>query len=79
MVDQDRKRIVVIGLGGIGSALVEPLCRFLNFDDKAEWQVVLVDGDNYEEKNTSRQTFGLRSMTSFVRAARVYLQTGEAV
>jgi molybdopterin/thiamine biosynthesis adenylyltransferase len=60
-----RKRVVLIGLGGIGKALVEPLCRFLNFR-KESWEVVLVDGDEYEEDNATRQNFGTRGMSWFL-------------
>lgn len=50
-------RAVVVGLGGIGSNLVDPLSRMLMFSKsnrKAD-RVVLVDGDQYEPKNMERQ------------------------
>ena len=52
-------RHVIIGLGGIGSHLVEPLCRFiaLSQEQKQDRCVILVDGDAYEEKNRVRQKF----------------------
>jgi molybdopterin/thiamine biosynthesis adenylyltransferase len=46
----------IIGLGGIGSYLVEPLARYLNFLD-SPIEMTLIDGDNYEEKNRTRQQF----------------------
>lgn len=51
--------IVVIGLGGVGSILVERLCRFLNFmtDMRGRAKLLLVDGDSYEHKNYERQEF----------------------
>lgn len=51
------KKVKVIGLGGIGTYLVEPLVRYLShqYDDV---QVTLIDGDSYEEKNRNRQRFG---------------------
>lgn len=50
------KKIKVIGLGGIGTYLIEPLCRYLSSQpDYAE--VTLIDGDEYEEKNRERQVF----------------------
>lgn len=52
----DRQRIIVIGCGGIGKALLPHLCRFLNYDERS-WQVVLVDGNAYEDKNAKRQSF----------------------
>lgn len=53
----ERQRIVVIGCGGIGKALLPPLLRFLNFDPDHQWRVTLVDGDIYEDKNAIRQAF----------------------
>ena len=49
--------IIVVGLGGIGSILVERLCRFINYSDDVEFNIVLVDGDEYEPKNFERQEF----------------------
>lgn len=51
------RRAVVVGLGGIGSWLVQGLAPFLNFDAENSWTLVLVDGDEYEEKNRTRQAF----------------------
>jgi molybdopterin/thiamine biosynthesis adenylyltransferase len=48
------ERVIVIGLGGIGGFVTEPLCRFLNYGDSVK-EVVLVDGDIYEAGNASRQ------------------------
>jgi len=49
--------IVLIGLGGIGSHLAEPLCRTLVYTNtpRTPHRVVLIDGDTYEEKNSERQ------------------------
>ena len=49
------KSIIVIGLGGIGSQLVEPLCRYLASNDVCE-RIMLVDGDSYSFANADRQT-----------------------
>lgn len=53
-------RIVIIGLGGIGTIFVNRLCRFINYS-KAEIlkniKIHLIDGDEYEEKNYERQEF----------------------
>ena len=47
-------QIVVVGLGGIGSLLVEPLCRYLSgYEDHLP--ITLVDGDRYSRENFSRQ------------------------
>jgi molybdopterin/thiamine biosynthesis adenylyltransferase len=48
--------IVIIGLGGIGSHLVRPLCRYLN-ELKEEVTITLIDGDRFEPKNQTRQEF----------------------
>lgn len=51
-------RIVIIGLGGVGSILVERMCRFLNYSrDLDNITIFLVDGDDYEPKNQERQEF----------------------
>lgn len=50
------KKIKIIGLGGIGSYLVEPLSRYLSNSYK-ELEITLIDGDSYEEKNCVRQRF----------------------
>jgi len=49
--------IVVIGLGGVGSILIERLCRFLNYSNDLSADILLVDGDKYEAKNYERQEF----------------------
>ncbi|OGG52469.1 hypothetical protein A3H16_04085 [Candidatus Kaiserbacteria bacterium RIFCSPLOWO2_12_FULL_53_8] len=50
------RRCVVVGLGGIGSWLVQGLAPFLNFSNDT-WTLVLIDGDEYEDKNRTRQAF----------------------
>ena len=49
--------ISIIGLGGVGSILSERICRFLNFSDDIKTEMLLVDGDTYEQKNYERQEF----------------------
>lgn len=49
--------VAIIGLGGVGTILVERLCRFLNFSRDYDTHVLLVDGDKYEPKNYERQEF----------------------
>ena len=50
--------IKIIGLGGIGSILVERLCKFLNYSQvDTNFNVTLIDGDEYEDKNLERQEF----------------------
>ena len=50
------KSVKVIGVGGIGTALLPFLCRYLNFEGEKA-RVFLVDGDEFEKKNASRQSF----------------------
>lgn len=52
-------RVVIVGLGGIGSNLVEPLCRFVSFSQKEQVpkRVILIDGKAYKERNRERQKF----------------------
>ena len=49
--------VIVIGLGGIGSALVEPLARYMNYNGGPK-ELALVDGDSYERRNLERQRAG---------------------
>ena len=50
------RKIKVIGAGGIGSHLIEPLSRYLSYcDDYCE--ITVVDGDRFEERNRERQRF----------------------
>lgn len=55
------ERAVVVGLGGIGSNLVEPLCRTLAYSDKKECpkRIILIDGKAYKERNRERQRFSV--------------------
>lgn len=49
-----RGNILIIGLGGIGSMLAEPLCRYLAYKTDLK-EITLMDGDRYEAKNILRQ------------------------
>jgi molybdopterin/thiamine biosynthesis adenylyltransferase len=50
--------ILIIGLGGIGSVLVDQLARYLNYNSMFEnSRLTLMDGDSYETKNYIRQNF----------------------
>ena len=51
------ERIVLVGLGGIGSQLVPSLVRYLAFRPEPRPTLVLVDGDAYEPVNRMRQVF----------------------
>ena len=50
-------RIVLVGLGGIGSQLVPSLVRYLAAKPEPRPVLVLVDGDAYEPGNRTRQLF----------------------
>lgn len=50
------KTIVVIGCGGTGSFLVEPLARYLN-SINFNGRLILCDGDSYSPSNNTRQSF----------------------
>lgn len=51
-------RILVVGLGGIGTALVSPLCRYLAYSGMGmALPVLLFDGDDFQSRNRERQDF----------------------
>jgi tRNA A37 threonylcarbamoyladenosine dehydratase len=50
-------KVKVIGCGGIGSWLVDPLCTLLAYSNYPTVEVSLIDGDTYEERNRERQNF----------------------
>jgi molybdopterin/thiamine biosynthesis adenylyltransferase len=62
-----KRSIKVIGCGGIGTCLLPPLCRFLNYGDE-KIELMLIDGDIYEEKNRARQSFKERGNKADVTA-----------
>ena len=50
------RKIKVIGAGGIGGHLLEPLSRYLSYgEDNIE--ITVFDGDQFEERNKERQRF----------------------
>jgi len=55
------KEVKVIGLGGIGSILINKLVRFVNHFSQSgsalNWDITLIDGDDFEVKNKERQEF----------------------
>jgi hypothetical protein len=48
---------VLVGCGGTGSILAEPLARLLAYHKNGTRQMVLMDGDKFEKKNLVRQLF----------------------
>jgi molybdopterin/thiamine biosynthesis adenylyltransferase len=65
-----RKPIKVIGCGGIGTWLLDPLCMFLNFDSP-KTEITLIDGDVFEEKNRRRQKFSNGGNKAQAKAAEL--------
>lgn len=52
------QRIVIVGLGGIGSWLLASLAKYLaNLPQPDQFTILLVDGDSYEGHNAARQVF----------------------
>lgn len=65
-------RIKVIGVGGIGTALLPPLTRYLNFaTNPSEMELTLIDGDRFEAKNRERQHFDNYGNKAEIVAARL--------
>ena len=50
------RKIKVIGAGGIGIHLLEPLSRYLSYSND-NIEITVFDGDKYEERNRERQRF----------------------
>ena len=68
-------KLIIIGMGGIGSHLVYPLFQYLNYvDELGIGEVMLVDGDKYEEKNKSRQLVSSIGMNKAVSSRDRYTQ-----
>lgn len=67
-------RVVLVGLGGIGSSIADPLCRTMLFSrsERSSRRLILVDGDGYEEGNRSRQRY--QALTNKAAATREMLQ-----
>ncbi|MGE0607269.1 MAG: ThiF family adenylyltransferase [Pirellulales bacterium] len=60
-------RIVLIGLGGIGGAVLQYLALFLHHL-QLPLRLVLVDGDKYQPRDSARQTFGTLGNKAEVKA-----------
>lgn len=75
-------RIVIVGLGGIGSWVLQALVPFCAHHVQ-DWHFILVDGDEYEDKNRSRQVFtdlGAKAVVQASMIARSWPQvTSEAI
>lgn len=49
-------RIVIVGLGGVGTRIAPILCQYLAYE-QPNLPVFLIDGDKFEPKNAQRQVF----------------------
>jgi len=66
--------ITIIGLGGVGSILIERLCRFINYSNDLTAEILLVDGDEYEQKNYERQEFNRIGNKADIKATELELK-----
>jgi molybdopterin/thiamine biosynthesis adenylyltransferase len=64
-------KVKIIGCGGIGTCLIDVLCRYLQHSDYSNVEVSLIDGDTYEERNRERQVFNEIGPKASVTAARL--------
>lgn len=68
-------KVKIIGTGGIGGCLIDPLCRVLNYGSAVysfgDVEIGLIDGDEYEERNRDRQAFRERGNKADVTARRL--------
>lgn len=53
---------LLVGAGGTGGYLAEPLARLLTYHPNASGRLTVVDGDTYEPGNTVRQVFPAASL-----------------
>jgi len=70
---QEPKRVIIVGAGGIGTWLAAGVVRML------EWKypgsaLIIVDGDNYEQKNLERQDFTQMGNKASVKALELSKQ-----
>lgn len=70
---EESKRVIMVGAGGIGTWLAAGVIRLL------EWKypgsaLIIVDGDNYEQKNLERQDFTQMGNKASVKALELSKQ-----
>jgi hypothetical protein len=71
-------RLKLIGLGGVGSILLEILARFLH-SLMISVRLVLVDGDKFEIRNVQRMAFSSLGNKAEVKAAETIEALGESL
>lgn len=70
---------IIIGCGGTGSILIEPLIRLLMFHPNGTYNITIADGDEFEDKNSERQLFNqehLGTNKALAMAARLTFAKG---
>lgn len=60
----------ILGCGGIGTWLAEPLCRYLNYKEGRHC-VTFIDGDTFVPENSLRQSFGSQGKKARVKAGEI--------
>lgn len=63
-------QIKVIGIGGIGCALLPFLARYLNYSG-GRAKITLIDGDEFERRNAERQAFQVLGNKAQVKAGEM--------
>ncbi len=63
-------QIKVIGIGGIGCALLPFLARYLNYSG-AQTRITLIDGGEFERRNAERQSFEALGNKARVKAGEM--------
>lgn len=64
-------KIIIVGLGGVGSILSSKISRYLSYSTKGPITLWLVDGDTYETKNYERQEFDFLGNKAEIKAAQL--------
>lgn len=62
--------IKIIGIGGVGCALLPFLARYLNYR-RERARVTLIDGDEFDRSNADRQAFGTLGNKARVKAGEM--------
>jgi len=74
--------VYLIGVGGTGSHLADPLVRLLTYHDQGTRNITIIDGDAYEDKNSERQIFDTQfkgKNKAYATVERLGLSTVKAI
>ncbi|MEK7217290.1 MAG: ThiF family adenylyltransferase, partial [Chloroflexota bacterium] len=66
--------VKLIGVGGIGTALLPFLARYLHHRRGARSRITLVDGDDFERANETRQEFPRIGNKAVVKAEELAVE-----